>query len=118
MSDNKFDPKRPARMKKSKIPVEIVYTDLRGPWKIAAIYKDEDGEKVLEKWKENGRYHHDSAPHPKDLENIPLSMETWVNGYPNGVATAHSTREGAEACADHRRICCQKVILEEGRFDE
>ena len=91
-------------------PARIICTDQKDEhYPVVALVGD-DGE-APQVYTSGGKYYHcDQGISDRDLVNIPVMREGWVNVYPN---SCHPTREQADASSCLNRVTCVRIEWEE-----
>src|SRR5690606_4254934 len=103
-------------------PARIICTDakriefgIRHPI-VAEIEDDSTWSAVIVAYTESGHYFNSKQPSSHDLINVSIQHKytrtNWVNIYPDGVVTWHSSRHEADVSAAPKRIACKQVTIE------
>jgi hypothetical protein len=109
-----FDPTKPVRTRCG-FRAEILCTDVSSNFPIVATYWDEYGRRILGCYTREGHFCNDAAPDRLDLINIPEkhTLDLWVNHYPGGYYSSHTTRELADNfLTSAERIACLHIVRE------
>ncbi len=102
-----LDYTRPIRVKGTHEKVEILRTDLDGPWPVIAVLTADDGRQ----W--GGSFTSDDP----DWENVPTpkrSGTVWLNVYEGGCGAVHLDRESADKYGTSNRLASVEVKWTEG----
>jgi hypothetical protein len=73
---------------------------------------------TLERWTLDGRYLAHEESHRFDLIEIKPKHIIYINIYPNGTKTIYTTQLDADRTTAVSRVACNRIELEEGRFDD
>jgi hypothetical protein len=95
-------------------PAEVYKTTGLGSFPILGSYLTPSGESRACQWTSEGSFLSCKSIHDFDLVEVKprIVEERWVNVYPDGATSFHSTRQKCDEVALQTRIACVKVTID------
>lgn len=89
----------------------------RTSYPLITVVTQPNGEEVLETYTLQGyaTLASSNGENSRDLVNVPEKHQAWINLYPHGGGSLHTSRERADSHALCNRIACVKVEYTEGQ---